>query len=36
MIFDELLYNLLFIWMGVGMAVWLIHYRVIKGSDKKR
>jgi hypothetical protein len=33
--YDELVINLLFIWMGVGMGIWLIHYRSIKNSGNR-
>ena len=35
MMFEELVINLLFLWMGVGMGVLLIHYKSIKSSQKK-
>jgi len=34
MIFDELIVNLCFVWMGVGMGFLLIHYKSIKDSNK--
>lgn len=35
-IFDDLVINLCFLWMGVGMAILLIHYRSIKKSQGKK
>ena len=35
MFFYELVEDLLFLWMAIGMTIWLIHYRSIKNSNKK-
>lgn len=35
MVFHELVTDLIFIWMGVGAALLLIHYRAIKKSQEK-
>ena len=34
MIFYNLVEELLFLWMAVGMGIWLINYQAIKNSYK--
>ena len=36
MIFYDLIEELTFLWMAVGMAVLLINYRAIKNSNNKK
>jgi len=36
MFFDDLVIDLIFIWMGVGMSILLVNYRAIKNSQRKK